>query len=128
MSIALFAWPICRVDDCLSRSIHVVQLGPEAALEPRDNLGRQGLAAAHDSAEGEAFVESGLLNQKPENRWYAMEDRDSLAANGLCQVSDITMTARFRNYQGSSGQQRREQFASSGIEGDGSLQETAVAG
>ena len=43
-------------------------------LEPRDNLGRQGLAAAHDGAQGEAFVESGLLDQKPEKRWHAMEN------------------------------------------------------
>ncbi len=74
MRIAFFARPKCRVDDCLSRPIHIVQLRTDAALEPRDELGRQRLAAAHHSAQGEAFVEGGLLNQKPEKRRHAVEN------------------------------------------------------
>ena len=74
MRITFFAWPQCRVDGCLSRSIDVVQLGPDAALEPRDDLGRQRLAAAHNRAQREALVESGLLDQKLEKRWHAVEN------------------------------------------------------
>jgi len=43
-------------------------------LEPLDDLGRQRLAAAHHSAQTEAFVEGGFLKQKPEKRWDAVKN------------------------------------------------------
>src|SRR5208337_1863111 len=98
ISIALFAWPICTVDDCLSRPIDVVQLGPGATLELRDAHGRQGLAAAHHGTQGQGVIERGFLDEQPQKRRNAVKNRDSFSMNYLCYVSAIPMTVGFCYY------------------------------
>lgn len=114
------------VHGCLGRPVQVVQQHAEGPVEPRGQLGRQRLSAAHDPAQTGARGGRLLGDELGQHRRDEVRRRDAGPPDHFGEVVRVAVPVRTGDHQGGAGDQRPEELPDGHVERGGRLLQDPV--